>query len=79
MFTLSSNFNLTLSPNTASRIMMSYAFGEALFTSIAGYLMQWIHPMALFGFLFLIAVLMRVCFARLLFFLNQDQEMNKGE
>ena len=66
MLTLPSNFNVRLSPNTASKMMMSYAIGEAVFTSVAGYLMKWIHPMALYGFLLTIAVFMGLSFYRLI-------------
>ena len=65
MFTLPSNFGLTLSADNASKMMMSYAFGEAIFTSVVGYLMEWIHPMALFGFLLAVGVAMGLSFHRL--------------
>ena len=72
MFTLPSNFSLTLSSDNASRMMMSYAFGEAVFTSVVGYLMEWIHPMALFGFLLVIGVLMGLSFHQLVGSMARD-------
>ena len=54
-------------------MMMSYALGEAVFTSVTGYLMEFIHPMALYGFLLIIVLLMGLSLYRLIKLLNTDQ------
>ena len=59
MYALPSEFGLELSSNTASKMMLGYALGEASLTFATGYLME-IYPMSLFGVLFVLAVMLGV-------------------
>ena len=77
MYSLPSEFGLELSSNTASKMMLGYAFGEALLTSCTGYLME-IHPMSLFGVLFVLAILLGGSGWKVLALMEGEKEEMEG-
>ena len=54
VYALPDSFNKRLGTKNTSKMMTCYAFGESFCSSFGGYLMGWIHPLALFGYMFIL-------------------------
>lgn len=58
LFALPAFFGKTLTSNNSSRMMSFYALGESVLTFFVGYLMEYIHPMTMFLYMMLLAIIM---------------------
>jgi hypothetical protein len=58
LFALPAFFGKTLTSNNSSKMMSFYALGESVLTFFVGYLMEYIHPMAMFLYMMLLAIIM---------------------
>ena len=56
IYALPGIFGKKLTTNNIAKTMATYSLGEAGLTFGVGYLMDWFHPMAMFVFLFIIAL-----------------------
>ena len=64
LYALPDAFNKRLITKNASKMMTFYAIGETCLSSIGGYLMEWIHPLALFGYMFVLIAFMYYGFVK---------------
>jgi hypothetical protein len=57
LYALPSHYGKVLTPNNTLNTVIYYSIGEAVISSVVGYLMEWIHPIMLFVALLFLAFL----------------------
>lgn len=64
LYSLPSYFNQTITTENTSKMVTAYAIGEAAFAFLGGYLMEYIHPISLFFYLFMISLFQKYFFSK---------------
>lgn len=59
VYALPSEFGMSFTEKGTCNTIISYAIGEAVISALIGCLMEWIHPIMLFGTMFLFSILNR--------------------
>ena len=59
-YSLPAEYGLRISFNDSSKFILWYSLGEIVLVSITGFLMVYTHPMAMFVFMFFLALINRM-------------------
>ena len=59
-YSLPAEYGLRISLNDSSKFILWYSLGEIVLVSITGFLMVYTHPMAMFVFMFFLALINRM-------------------
>ena len=75
---LPNEFETKITSNTISKICICYALAQMFLVFPVGYLMEGIHPMGMFGYLFIFPIVMKLSFDRCLIRMKKEFEENES-
>ena len=74
LYAIPSVFGKKMSTKNASKVITAQAFGEIALTFMGGYLMEWIHPLALFGYILLLTIGLKMSYIMVVNGLMEEKE-----
>lgn len=73
-YALPTYYKYTMSIKNGTTIIMSYAFGETLLVTLSGYLMDFIHPIALHFYILIFVIVTRLLYTNTLKVMEKNRE-----